>query len=69
MDGNFEYEFYTFIRPNQEQLRKMQLYIGPLAGIEPAVYVVKQQLKLCNYVHSTCNVELKPSTFRVSVQS
>ena len=23
--GNFEWIFYTFIRPNQEQLRKMQL--------------------------------------------
>jgi hypothetical protein len=23
VDGNFECEFYTFIRPNQEQLRKM----------------------------------------------
>jgi hypothetical protein len=34
-DGNFECEFYTLIRPNQEQLRKMQL-LDPLAGIEPA---------------------------------
>jgi hypothetical protein len=28
VDGNFDCEFYTFIR----QLRKMQLYIGPLSG-------------------------------------
>jgi hypothetical protein len=27
---------YTCFRPNQEQLRQMQLYIGSLAGIEPA---------------------------------
>ena len=25
VDGNFEFKFYTFIRPNQEQLRKIQL--------------------------------------------
>ena len=28
---------YKPFRPNQEQLRKMQLYIGPLAEIQPAV--------------------------------
>jgi hypothetical protein len=25
LDGNFEWNFYTFVTPNQEQLRKMQL--------------------------------------------
>ena len=25
VDENFEWKFYTFIRPNQEHLRKMQL--------------------------------------------
>jgi hypothetical protein len=30
---------YTFFSPNQEQLRQMQLYIGSLAGIEPAIPV------------------------------
>jgi hypothetical protein len=25
VDGNFEWNFYTFIRSNQEQLRKMKL--------------------------------------------
>ena len=35
VDGNCECIFYTFVRPNQEQLRKIQLYICPLAGIQP----------------------------------
>ena len=37
VDGNYRVEIYiaTFIRHNQEQLRKMQLYRS-LAGIEPA---------------------------------
>ena len=26
LDGDFECKFYKFIRPNQEQLRKMQLW-------------------------------------------
>jgi hypothetical protein len=30
VDGNFESEFYTFIRPDQEQLRKMQLHVQTL---------------------------------------
>jgi hypothetical protein len=42
VDGNYRvYILYTFIKPNQEQLQKMQLYIyvGPLAGNEPAIPV------------------------------
>ena len=26
VDGNFEWNLYTFLKPNQEQLRKIQLY-------------------------------------------
>jgi hypothetical protein len=31
--GNFECGFYTFIRPNHHQLRKMQLYYMPSAVV------------------------------------
>ena len=36
VEGNLECKFYTLIRRDKERLRKIQLYIGPLAGIEPA---------------------------------
>ena len=37
VDGNSERNFYTFIRSNQEQLRKMQLSaLWQPAGVEPA---------------------------------
>jgi hypothetical protein len=36
VNGNIERKIIYNFRPNQEQLRKMQLYIGRLARIKPA---------------------------------
>jgi hypothetical protein len=37
---------HTIVDLYQEQLRKMQLYIGPLAGIEPAILVQRSITEL-----------------------
>ena len=45
VDGNFKCEFYTFIRPNQEQLQKMQLYIRTVRYTDiPKISVLNQNI-------------------------
>ena len=62
VNGNLECEFYTFIfRPNQQQLRKMKLYIGPLARIEPAAKRFWCSVLInCDALNSSsCNIQIK----------
>jgi hypothetical protein len=62
VNGNLECEFYTFIfRSNQQQLRKMQLYISPPTGIEPtAKRFWRSVLINCDaLISSSCTIHIK----------